>query len=110
MIIVSPLNNNSVSASGTNYIKYNNGRLIQWGEASVSSGGYVDVTFSQAFVDTNYIPVAQARYPSGGEVNTFLVCCQKVDKTKVRLYAKQPYKDAIVTGVSIYWVAYGDFK
>ena len=84
--------------------------MIVWGEGSVASNGAVKVAFPQAFVDVNYVPIGQARYPSGGEINTFLVCIQKNDKQNCTFYAKQPYKDAIVTGVSIYWVAFGDWK
>lgn len=46
---------NFANDGGNGYCKMPDGTLIQWGTMTVAEGIYVDaVTFSKAFVDTNY--------------------------------------------------------
>lgn len=80
-----------VVEEGNNYIKYNNGIMIQWGSALVNvamqtqhgSGGFyrpantVSATFPQSFIDTSYSLTLTARasinytYMNGKRTNGF---------------------------------------
>ena len=58
--------------SGTNengsWVKYDDGRLIQEGTGQCPANvGYADITFPMAFIDTNYIMIANHKYTGGSE-------------------------------------------
>ena len=110
---VTELNGNMISALGTNYVKFANGLLIQWGEkdspAQGAGGkGYADVTFPQSFVDTSYTVIASPRYVSS--VTTFEVSVQKAAKNRVYIYTRVSSGTSAVTGVNVCWIALGKWK
>ena len=102
-----------ISALGTNYVKFANGLLIQWGKKdspSTESGGegYANVTLPQAFIDTGYTVIATPIYLSS--VVTFEVSAQAATKDRVYIYTRLSNGTSRVTGVNVFWIALGKWK
>ena len=97
----------SAIEAGENYVKYADGRLEQWGRASVGSSGFVTVTFPETFVDTSYYPTATAEY-AGSHV-TFELSVQRQNASSMHIYFRDG-SGALLTGVNAFWSAKGRWK
>lgn len=95
----------------SNYIKFADGTLIQWGNVSSpgSNNGYGNISFPEAFANLNYYLSATPKYfnPS---YPVFLVSAQRNGNNKAIVYFRQAYTNAIITGVSADWIAIGKWK
>ena len=98
--------------SGTGYCKMADGTLIQWGLASNTSSGYVEVDFPVAFTNTNYSFVATPAYGSGYNTFEIRVIAQSSWSTGGYVYFRNfdvntPYTS---TNAKAHWIAIGRWK
>lgn len=95
----------------TNYIKYPDGTLIQWGRAysKPDGSGYARVNFPKEFADTTYTMLASPEYASSTYA-AFDVSTQQADNASAIIYFRQGDNPTLITGVYANWVAFGRWK
>ena len=107
------LNGNKMEAVGTQYIKYSNGLLIQWGRAhfpSMADGGkgFATVKFPVAYKSADdYFAIASAEYANSGQP-TFMVSTQK-SAASLTIYGRSQAMGQITTA-DAEWVTFGRWK
>ena len=107
------LNGKSIVDFGSNYMKYGNGLLIQWGTArfpgEASGGkGFATINFQKTFANTSYTLIACAKYP-GTAIPAFLISTNVNSVSKAYVYARTTSMSA-VTGAECSWLAIGQWK
>lgn len=107
------LNGKSIVDFGSNYMKYGNGLLIQWGTATFpgeASGGkgFATINFPKTFANTSYTLIATAKYP-GSTLPAFLISTDVNSASKAYVYARTTSMSA-VTGAGCSWLAIGQWK
>lgn len=110
---VAELNGKSIVDFGSNYMKYGNGLLIQWGTArfpgEASGGkGFATINFPKTFANTSYTLIATAKY-SGSTLPAFLISTNVNSVSKAYVYARTTSMSA-VTGAECSWLAIGQWK
>ena len=110
---VNTLNGNSVTEHGDGYLKFANGKLIQWGTALSPAGsaggkGNVVVTFPESFINRNYVMSVTPEYVS--TLPVFEVSCQQTAVNQATIYTRQSDGSSVATGVTVHWIAFGKWK
>ena len=110
---ITELNGKSIVDFGSNYMKYGNGLLIQWGTArfpgEASGGkGFATINFPKTFANTSYTLIATAKY-SGSTLPAFLISTNVNSVSKAYVYARTTSMSA-VTGAECNWLAIGQWK
>lgn len=96
---------------GANYIKYANGLLEQWGEASSTKVGdstYATIDFPVTFVDTDYNFIVTPKYYNTTYI-TFNCSYQIISGSRAYIYTRTDSGGAIY-GVTVGWRAVGRWK
>lgn len=104
--------NGKLPEESDNYIKFEDGTVIQWGnvQSPANSQGYNTVTFPVPFKDTSYRMQATPRYASSS-YPTFDVSTQVINESRACVYFRQTGNvGAVITGVNADWMAIGKWK
>ena len=107
------LNGNKMEAVGTQYIKYSNGILIQWGTAhfpAEASGGkgFATVKFPVAYKSADdYFAIASAVY-AGTAQPAFMISTQK-SAASLTIYGRSQVLGQI-TAADAEWITVGRWK
>lgn len=114
---LSQLNENSIEEIGQNgynhYIKYRDGRLVQWGIVSISyTYGYGAIEYPVPFVgnnkETDYFLFVQGKYVNPTHA-VEVITAQKQSMTMAYVYSRQPEGGNTETH-AVDWVAWGRWK
>lgn len=109
---VRTLNANSIVETGDKYVKYADGRLVQWGRITIAyTDGYGTITFPVPFAGTNgndYFLFAQPKYINSSFRHE-LLSAQKISLSKAALYSNQVDGKKTETHV-VDWHAIGRWK
>lgn len=109
---VRTLNANSIVETGDKYVKYADGRLVQWGRITITyTDGYGTITFPVPFAGTNgndYFLFAQPKYINSSFRHE-LLSAQKISLSKAALYSNQVDGKKTETHV-VDWHAIGRWK
>ena len=114
---VDELNENSIEeikqVGNNHYIKYRNGRLVQWGIVSISyTYGYGAIEYPVPFIGTNkevdYFLFVQGKYVNPTYA-VEVISAQKQSMTMAYVYSRQPEGGNTETH-AVDWVAWGRWK
>lgn len=109
---INQLNANSIVETGDKYVKYADGRLVQWGRITITyTDGYGTITFPVPFAGTNgndYFLFAQPKYVNSSFRHE-LLSAQKISLSKAALYSNQVDGKKTETHV-VDWHAIGRWK
>ena len=109
---VHTLNANSIVETGNKYVKYADGRLVQWGRITITyTDGYGTITFPVPFAGTNgndYFLFAQPKYVNSSFRHE-LLSAQKISLSKAALYSNQVDGGKTETH-AVDWCAIGRWK
>lgn len=109
---INQLNANSIVETGDKYVKYADGRLVQWGRITITyTDGYGTITFPVPFAGTNgndYFLFAQPKYVNSS-LRHELLSAQKNSLSKAALYSNQVDGKKTETHV-VDWHAIGRWK
>lgn len=114
---LSDLNENSIEEIGqignNHYIKYRDGRLVQWGIVSISyTYGYGAIEYPVPFIGTNkevdYFLFVQGKYVNPTYA-VEVISAQKQSMTMAYVYSRQPEGGNTETH-AVDWVAWGRWK
>lgn len=100
-----------IPEESTNYIKFADGTLIQWGTRNSpgSGAGYAEIAFPVPFASTNYSITVTPQYFSS-TYPAFLVSVAPTAVDKCGVYFRQAWTNAVITGVTSRWIAIGKWK
>ena len=104
--------NGKLPEESDNYIKFEDGTVIQWGnvQSPANSQGYNTITFPVPFKDTSYRMQATPRYGTSS-YPTFDVSTQVINESRAYIYFRQTGNvGAVITGVNADWMAIGKWK
>ena len=107
---INTLNSTSVTKLDTNYIKFVNGLIIQWGTGKLPSTaeggqGYSTITLPTSYTTKDFIVVACAQYP--GTANpAFMVSTAIRDASTIYVYGRTGDL-SIIRGAECRWIAFG---
>ena len=109
---INQLKANSIVETGDKYVKYADGRLVQWGRITITyTDGYGTITFPVPFAGTNgndYFLFAQPKYVNSSFRHE-LLSAQKISLSKAALYSNQVDGKKTETHV-VDWHAIGRWK
>lgn len=109
---INQLNANSIVETGNKYVKYADGRLVQWGRITITyTDGYGTITFPVPFAGTNgndYFLFAQPKYVNSSFRHE-LLSAQKISLSKAALYSNQVDGGKTETH-AVDWCAIGRWK
>lgn len=111
-LAVKQLKTKSIVETGDKYVKYADGRLVQWGRITITyTDGYGTITFPVPFAGTNgndYFLFAQPKYVNSSFRHE-LLSAQKISLSKAALYSNQVDGGKTETH-AVDWCAIGRWK